>query len=193
MSSSTKRAERVTARAESKQRQQEQEPLKKKPRKEGSLHVTIGPTDHQSSGEPNRTAPPSRGGTFEDSSLVEQGAQQPRTEDALLSSSGPSDSLSPLLSFDSTISSREDYNERTPERTDLLSRLKSLLNVDCISSTFWACCQLCDMECLKDLVETAEMRPNNVLLYDDWLSIMPSLCKSLDFQDLLRLCLTVAL
>jgi hypothetical protein len=185
MSSLTKRVERVVARAKSKQRWQEQEPPKKKRRKEGSLHVTPGPADHQSSSEPSRTAPPSGGGTFEDSSLVEQGAQQPCTEDALLSSSGPSDSLSPLLSFDSTKSSREDYNERTPERTDLLTRLKSLLKVDHISSAFWACCQLCDMECLKDLVETAETRPNNVLLYDDLLSIIPSLCKSLDFHGLL--------
>jgi hypothetical protein len=92
---------------------------------------------------------------------------------------------------DSTKSSREDYNERTPERTDLLTRLKSLLKVHRISSTFWACCQLCDIECLKDLVETAETRPNNVLLYDDLLPIIPSLCKSLDFQDSLRLYLTV--
>jgi len=83
---------------------------------------------------------------------------------------------------DSTKSSREDYNERTPERTDLLIRLKSLLKVDRVSSTFWACCQLCDIECLKDLVENAETRPNNVLLYDELLPIIPSLCKSLDFK-----------
>jgi hypothetical protein len=177
MSSSTKRVERVAVRAKSKQRQQGQEPPKKRPRREESLYVTPGP-----SGEPGRTAPPSRGGTFEDSSLVKQGARQPRTEDTLLSSSEPSDSLSPLLSFHSTKSSREDYNERTPERTDLLTRLKSLLKVDRISSTFWACCQLSDMECLKDLMETAETRPNIVLLYDDLLSVVPPLCKSLDFQ-----------
>ena len=177
MSSSTKRAERVAVQAKSKQRQQGQELPKKRPRREESLHVTPG-----SSGEPGRTAPPSRGGTFEDSSLVKQGARQPRTEDTLLSSSEPSDSLSPLFSFHSTKSSREDYNERTPERTNLLIRLKSLLRVDRISSTFWACCQLSDMKCLKDLMETAETRPNIVLLYDDLLSVVPPLCKSLDFQ-----------
>src|SRR5436305_14702236 len=121
--SSSARAERVAERDKSKQRQ---EPPKKKPRKEGTQHVTSGPAD-----------PPSRGGTFEDSS------QQPRSQDALLSSSGSSDALS-TLSFDSTKPSREDYNERTPERTDLLTRLKSLLKVDSISSTFWACCQLGD-------------------------------------------------
>ena len=152
MSSSTKRAERVVEQAKSKQRQPEQGPPKKKPRKEG----------------------PSRGGTFEDSS------QQPRTQDALLSSSGPSHALS-------TLPSPEDYNERTPERTDLLTRLKNHLKVDHITSTFWACCQLCDTECLEYLVESAETRPNNVLAYDVSLSTIPSLCKSLDFQGLLRL------
>src|SRR2546423_8290843 len=176
MSSSTKGAERVVERAKSKQCQLEQEPPKKKPRKEGSQHVTPGPADGQSSGEP---------------SLVEQGAQQPRIEDASLSSSGPSDALTSLPSFDSTQPSREDYNERTPERTDLLTRLKSLLKVDRISSTFWACCLLSDMEPLKLLVEIAERNPNIVLAYDDSLSTIPSLCKSLDFQGLLRFCLTV--
>jgi hypothetical protein len=171
MSSSTKRAERVVERAQSKQRQPEQEPPKKKPRKEGSQ-----PADSQPSSEP---------------SLVEQGAQPPRTEDALLSSSGPSDALTSLLSFDSTQPSCEDYNERTPERTDLLTRLKSLLKVDRISSTFWACCLLSDTECLKFLVEIAQTNPNNVLAYDDLLSTIPSLCKSLDFQGLLRLCWAV--
>jgi len=169
--SSSARAERVAERDKSKQRQ---EPPKKKPRKEGTQHVTSGPAD-----------PPSRGGTFEDSS------QQPRTQDALLSSSGPSDALTSLPSFDSTQPSREDYNERTPERTDLLTRLKSLLKVDRISSTFWACCLLSDMEPLKLLVEIAERNPNIVLAYDDSLSTIPSLCKSLDFQGLLRFCLTV--
>jgi hypothetical protein len=177
MSSSTKRAKRVVERAKSKQRQLEQEPPKKKPRKEGSQHVTPGPAGGQSSGEP---------------SLVEQGAQQPRTEDALLSSSGPSDALTSLLSsFGSTQPAREDYNERTPERTDLLTRLKSLLKVDRISSTFWACCLLSDTKRLEFLVGIAETSPYNVLAYDDSLSTIPSLCKSLDFQGLLRLCLTV--
>ena len=167
--SSSARAERVAKRDKSKQRRAGQEPPKKRPRKEGTQHATSGPTD-----------PPSRGGTFEDSS------QQPRTQDALLSSSVPSDALS-TLSFDSTKPSREDYNERTPERTDLLTRLKSLLKVDRISSTFWACCQLSDTECLKYLVETAETRPYNVLAYRDPLFSIPSLCKSLDFQGLVRL------
>jgi hypothetical protein len=161
--SSSARAERVAERDKSKQRQAGQEPPKKRPRKEGTRHATSEPADL-----------PSRGGTFEDS------GQQPRTQDALLSSSGPSHALS-------TLSSPEDYNERTPERTDLLTRLKSHLKANHITSTFWACCQLGDTECLEYLVKSAETRPNNVLAYDVSLSTVPSLCKPLDFQGLLRL------
>jgi hypothetical protein len=161
--SSSARAERVVERDKSKQRQTGQEPPKKKPRKEGTQHVTSGPAD-----------PPLRGDIFEDS------GQQPRTQDILLGSLGPSHALS-------TLPSPEDYNERTPERTDLLTRLQSHLKVDRITSTFWACCQLCDTECLEYLVESAETRPNNVLAVDVSLPIIPSLCKSLDFQGLSRL------
>ena len=155
--SSSARAERVVERAKSKQRQAVQEPPKKKKQK------TKG------------------------SQSADQGAQQPRTQDALLSSSGPSDALSTLPSFGSTNPSPEDYNERTPERTDLLTRLKSHLKDNTITSTFWACCQLCDTARLEYLVNSAEMSPNNVLAYDVSLSTIPSLCKSLDFQGLLRL------
>jgi hypothetical protein len=143
-----------------KQRQAGQEPPKKKARKAGTQHATPGPS--------------SRGGTSEDSS------QQPRTQDTLLNSSGSSDALS-------TLPSSEDYNERTPERTDLLTRLKSHLEVDYIPSTFWACCQLSDTERLKYLVELAETNPHNVLAYRQPAFSIPSLCKPLDFQDLLRL------
>jgi hypothetical protein len=155
--SSSARAERVAERTKSKQRQAVQEPPKKKKQKNKG------------------------------SQSADQGAQQPRTQDALLSSSGPSDALLTLPSFDSTNPSPEDYNERTPERTDLLTRLKSHLKDNPITSTFWACCQLCDTARLEYLVNSAEMSPNNVLAYDVSLSTIPSLCKSLDFQGLLRL------
>jgi hypothetical protein len=160
--SSSARAERVAERDKLKQRQAGQEPPKKKSRKEGTQHAT-SPADS-----------PSRGGIFEDSS------RQPPTRDALLGSSGPSHALS-------TLPSPEDYNERTPERTNLLTCLKSHLKVDHITSTFWACCQLCDTECLEYLVKTAEMRPNNVLAYVVSLSTIPLLCKFTRFQGLLRL------
>jgi hypothetical protein len=132
--------------------------------------------------EPPKKKPKNKG-----SQPADQGAQQPRTQDTLLSSSGPSDALLTLPSFDSTNPSPEDYNERTPERTDLLTRLKSHLKDDPISSTFWACCQLCDTACLEHLVKIAEIGPYYVLIIDIPLSTVPSLCKSLDFQGLLRL------
>jgi len=161
--SSSKRAERVAERDKSRQRQAGQEPPKKKAKKAGTQHATSGPAD-----------PSSMGGTSEDSS------QQPSTQDALLSSSGSSDTLS-------TLPSSEDYNERTPERTDLLTRLKNHLEVDHIPSTFWACFQLSDMERLKYLVELTEENPSNVLAYRQPVFSIPSLCKPLDFQGLLRL------
>src|SRR2546421_2543533 len=106
--------------------------------------------------------PPKKKQKNKGSQSADKGAQQPRTQDALLSSSGPSDALL-TLPFDSTNPSPEDYNERTPERTDLLTRLKSHLKDNPITSTFWACCQLCDTARLEYLVNSAEMSPNNVL------------------------------
>jgi hypothetical protein len=140
----------------------------------------------QSVQEPPKKKPKNKG-----SQLADQGAQQPRTQDTLLSSSGPSDALLTLPSFDFTNPSPEDYNERTPERTDLLTRLKSHLKDDPITSTFWACCQLCDTVCLEYLVKSAEMSPNYMLVYDMSLSTIPSLCKSLDFSRLITVKLTL--
>jgi hypothetical protein len=132
--------------------------------------------------EPPKKKPKNKG-----SQPADQGAQQPRTQDTLLNSSGPSDALLTLPSLDSTNPSPEDYNERPPERTDLLTRLKSLLKDNPLSSTFWACCQLSDTACLEYLVKLAEKGPCYVLVYDLLLPTIPSLCKSLDFQGLLRL------
>jgi hypothetical protein len=132
--------------------------------------------------EPPKKKPKNKG-----SQPADRGAQQPRTQDTLLSSSGPSDALLTLPSFDSTNPSPEDYNERTPERTDLPTSLKSHLKDNPIASTFWACCQLCDTACLEYLVKMAEKGPYYVLVYGMALPTIPSLCKSLDFQGLLRL------
>jgi hypothetical protein len=131
--------------------------------------------------EPPKKKPKNKG-----SQPADQGAQEPRTQDALLSSPGPL-ALSAFPSFDSTNPSPEDYNERTPERTDLLTRLKNHLKDNPITSTFWACFQLCDTACLEYLVNVSEMRPNHVLAYSMSLCTLPLLCKSLDFQGLLRL------
>jgi hypothetical protein len=45
----------------------------------------------------------------------------------------------------------EDYNIRSPERTRLLTQIKGILNDAPVLSTFWACCQLADMNRLQRL------------------------------------------
>jgi hypothetical protein len=87
--------------------------------------------------------------------------------------------------------SREDYNERSPERTELLTRLKNALGGKNVNAVFWACCQLGDMESLEALVRMAKEKPLAMLDYGNQASIIPLQCKSPDFQDLLRLCLTI--
>jgi hypothetical protein len=48
----------------------------------------------------------------------------------------------------------EDYNIRSPERTQLLTQIKANLNNTPVSPTFWACCQLADMNRLRVVAET---------------------------------------
>ena len=78
--------------------------------------------------------------------------------------------------------SDEDYNIPTSERTELLTNLKGLLKVDRVSPTFWACCQLGDIETLKGLVDAAEIKPSVVLGYDIPISFVPRLCKLPDLR-----------
>ena len=77
--------------------------------------------------------------------------------------------------------SGEDYNIPTSERTELLANLKSLLGVDRVFPTFWACCQLGDIEALKGLVDIAKINPIAVPAYDSSISTVPRLCKLPDF------------
>ena len=125
--------------------------------------TTPGPADHQSSHEPSM--PFDMGPSLEDTAP------------------GPADrqsSREPSVPFD-TGPSLEDYNIRTPKRTEILTNLKSLLKADLVSPTFWACCQLSDIETLKTLVDTAKINPSIVLGYDNYISIVPKLCKLPDF------------
>ncbi|KIX05490.1 uncharacterized protein Z518_06362 [Rhinocladiella mackenziei CBS 650.93] len=48
----------------------------------------------------------------------------------------------------------EDYNIRSPERTELLTKIKEVLDGAPVSSTFWACCQLADMNRLRAISES---------------------------------------
>lgn len=77
--------------------------------------------------------------------------------------------------------SLEDYNIPTSERTELLTNLQGLLEVDHVSPTFWACCQLSDIGALKRLVNTAKANPSIVLAFDGVISDVPTLCKLPDF------------
>jgi len=47
----------------------------------------------------------------------------------------------------------EDYNIRSPERTQLLTQIKEVLRRVPVSPAFWACCQLADMNCLRGFKE----------------------------------------
>ncbi|KIX04100.1 uncharacterized protein Z518_07653 [Rhinocladiella mackenziei CBS 650.93] len=48
----------------------------------------------------------------------------------------------------------EDYNIRSSERTELLTQIKEVFDGAPVSSTFWACCQLADINRLRVIAET---------------------------------------
>jgi hypothetical protein len=45
----------------------------------------------------------------------------------------------------------EDYNIRSPQRTELLTKIKGIIDNAPVSPALWACCQLADMNCLQDI------------------------------------------
>jgi hypothetical protein len=71
----------------------------------------------------------------------------------------------------------EDFNERSQIRTELLTRINSILKTD-VPPTFWACCQLADISCLEKLI----LNPQLDLAFrtiEGGLDSVPSLCKLL--------------
>src|SRR5947209_13283517 len=76
----------------------------------------------------------------------------------------------------------EDYNQRSPERTELLTRLKNLLKDVDITPTFWAGCQIGDTKKLEALVRVAAENPACVSSCDYASYVLPLMCKSPDFQ-----------
>jgi hypothetical protein len=109
-------------------------------------------------------------------------------------SGGPSNiqtvdrSNEPAEGVEAETPSPEDYNKRILERTELLTRLKSLLGHADVSPAFWACCQLADMKRLESLVRVAKENDNLVSIHDELATgMINKRCKSPDFQDLLRL------
>ena len=73
----------------------------------------------------------------------------------------------------------EDYNIRSARRTELLTELKGLFKDDPVTPALWACCQLCDVEELSELVASARRNPHRVHVYEDSLNCVPLLCKLL--------------
>jgi hypothetical protein len=98
---------------------------------------------------------------------------------------------SPAEGVETKTPSSEDYNKRILERTELLTRLKSLLEHSDVSPAFWACCQLADMKRLESLVRIAKENDDLVSIHDELATGMIKRCKSPNFQGLLRLYLTV--
>jgi hypothetical protein len=47
----------------------------------------------------------------------------------------------------------EDYNIRSPERTQLLTQIKGIIDNAPVSPAFWACCQLADMNRLQAIAK----------------------------------------
>ena len=72
----------------------------------------------------------------------------------------------------------EDYNIRSPERTELLTKIKGVIKKAPVSPTFWACCQLADMNCLQDIAKTPQQM---ILVNQKSLASIAAQCEFLGF------------
>jgi len=72
----------------------------------------------------------------------------------------------------------EDYNIRSPERTKLLTKIKGVIKKAPVSPTFWACCQLADMNCLQDIAKTPQQM---ILVNQKSLASIAAQCEFLGF------------
>jgi len=70
----------------------------------------------------------------------------------------------------------EDYNIRSPERTRLLTKIKEVIGGANISPTFWACCQLADIERLEAM---AQLPPYIIFYFEELLCVVPMRCEPL--------------
>jgi hypothetical protein len=68
----------------------------------------------------------------------------------------------------------EDYNIRSPERTQLLTQIKEILDNAPVTPVFWAGCQLADMNCLQELATT---RRKYILHFMKPLNFLPLQCE----------------
>jgi hypothetical protein len=72
----------------------------------------------------------------------------------------------------------EDYNIRSPERTQLLTKIKAIINNAPISPAFWACCQLADINRLQSI---AKWEKEVILGYQKSLAFIALQCELLRF------------
>ena len=72
----------------------------------------------------------------------------------------------------------EDYNIRSPERTKLLTKIKSVVNNAPVSSAFWACCQLADMNRLQIIAKSDR---NMILVNENSMALIALQCELLGF------------
>jgi hypothetical protein len=76
----------------------------------------------------------------------------------------------------------EDYNICSEERTKLVTAIKSLLFVENPTPTFWACCLLGDIQCLKTLVTMAKESYGVMDTINITSLPLPLQCKSIEFN-----------
>src|SRR3954462_1294825 len=79
----------------------------------------------------------------------------------------------------SVVVNNEDYNIRSPERTQLLTQIKGIVDNAPVSPAFWACCQLADMNRLQDI---ATWSRQTFLFSEKQLCTLPMQCEFLDFR-----------
>jgi hypothetical protein len=72
----------------------------------------------------------------------------------------------------------EDYNIRSLERTNLLTKIKGVINNAPVSPALWACCQLADMNRLQTIVKSDR---DMILGYENPLALIAVQCECLGF------------
>ena len=82
----------------------------------------------------------------------------------------------------------EDYNIRSPERTQLLTQLKDAIGGIPVSPTFWACCHLADMNRLNLLQQSLRIDPEAIVMFDKPSAFLPLLCELLRLDQIKVLC-----
>jgi hypothetical protein len=72
----------------------------------------------------------------------------------------------------------EDYNIRSPKRTQLLTQIKATLGNDDVSPAFWACCQLAHMNRLEVV---AALDEDVIRFFVEQVCALPMRCEWLEF------------